>query len=114
MTKDPSKRLGANGIEEVLGHPFLETINWKDLSIKNAKSPYVPKVKSEDCTKYIAGNWLEEPVESVQDEASFTVDEKREAYVRDFSFYAEGSFASLCRAHSETTSPTKDNSDHSP
>jgi len=114
LNKDPSERLGANGIEEILNHPFLETIKWKDLAIKNVKSPYIPKVKSEDCTKYIAGTWLEEPLDDhYEDNSVFTIDEKREAYVRDFSFYAEGSFISkmednlsdttLSRNHSNTT-----------
>ncbi|CAI2368902.1 unnamed protein product [Moneuplotes crassus] len=112
LNKDPAKRLGANGIEEILNHPFLETINFKDLSIKKMKSPYVPKVKSEDCTKYISGTWLEEPVDTTDNELTFTLDEKREAYVRDFSFYAEGSFAGLWTGDSSrATTPTKSGSD---
>ena len=91
-----------------MNHPFLETINWEDLYNKNVKPPYIPKVKSEDSTKYIAENWLEEPLESMIEEDTFTSEEKRRGYVDNFSFYDEGSFWSNTECDSRQSSPKKE------
>ena len=111
LNKNPVHRLGANGIEEIFSHPFLETINWRDLSIKNVKAPYVPRVKSNDWTKYIAENWLEEPIESLQEDSMFTTEEKRECYMKNFTFCGEDNFLEKSKFHSSDTTPSHSNSD---
>ena len=40
LTLDPKKRLGANEIDEVKKHPFLDTINWSTLM--KIKAPFRP------------------------------------------------------------------------
>jgi hypothetical protein len=36
--------LGANGIEEIMNHPWLSDFNWESLENKQIKAPFVPNV----------------------------------------------------------------------
>ncbi|EAY11122.1 AGC family protein kinase [Trichomonas vaginalis G3] len=45
LTVDPSKRLGANGAEEILNHPWLA-------GYQPSEKPFVPNIKSETSTEY--------------------------------------------------------------
>lgn len=42
IAKDKTVRLGANGIEEILSHPWLKNINWRSLYQQKIKVPYKP------------------------------------------------------------------------
>ncbi len=44
MIRDKKLRLGRNGYQEVLKHPFLKNINTKDLLDKKVPAPFVPKL----------------------------------------------------------------------
>ena len=43
--RNPEKRLGINGIEEVKNHPWLSDLDWKGIKEKAIKSPFIPLVK---------------------------------------------------------------------
>eukprot|EP00475_Leptophrys_vorax_P003971 TRINITY_DN1231_c0_g1_i1.p1 TRINITY_DN1231_c0_g1~~TRINITY_DN1231_c0_g1_i1.p1 ORF type:complete len:645 (-),score=190.06 TRINITY_DN1231_c0_g1_i1:64-1998(-) len=43
MIKDPSKRLGVNGIEEIKQHPWFDPIDWGLLEAGYLDPPFVPK-----------------------------------------------------------------------
>jgi serine/threonine protein kinase len=43
MIKDPAKRLGANGIEEIKQHPWFDPIDWGLLEAGYLDPPFVPK-----------------------------------------------------------------------
>lgn len=43
LERDPTKRLGAKGIEEIKKHKFFKKVNWKKLYNKEVKPPFVPK-----------------------------------------------------------------------
>lgn len=42
LTRDRTKRLGANGVEEIKHHPFLSNLNWKEIENKSCSSPIQP------------------------------------------------------------------------
>ena len=42
LERDPKKRLGARGIDEIKDHPFFKSINWEKLYDKELKPPFVP------------------------------------------------------------------------
>ena len=64
LTKDPNKRLGANGVEEIKSHPYFEDINWEDLYNKKLKPPFDPKVKNTRDCKHISSKFLQEKIQS--------------------------------------------------
>lgn len=42
IQRKPEKRLGANGIRDIIDHDWLRGYNWDDLLHKKTKSNYVP------------------------------------------------------------------------
>lgn len=50
LTRDPLKRLGsgARGADEILTHPFFESIHWQDLLAKKVAPPFNPGVGEVD------------------------------------------------------------------
>ncbi|CAD5233352.1 unnamed protein product [Bursaphelenchus xylophilus] len=60
LKKDRSERLGAkNDLEEIKEHPFFATIDWEKLLKRELKPPFVPKVKNETDTGYIASEFTD-------------------------------------------------------
>ncbi|ORX77097.1 kinase-like protein [Basidiobolus meristosporus CBS 931.73] len=47
LHRDPRKRLGANGAEEVKSHPYFADIDWERLYNKQVASPYAPPLSDE-------------------------------------------------------------------
>ena len=50
LINDVDKRLGYNGADEIKKHPWFREIDWKNL--KKMKPPFLPKVNSNDDTRY--------------------------------------------------------------
>ena len=50
MCYDPTKRLGANGAQEVKAHPFFEGIEWETITTNEAS--FVPNVTDPESTDY--------------------------------------------------------------
>lgn len=49
LTKDKSKRLGANkDIEEIMAHPYFATINVEEILKKSLTPPYLPEISAKD------------------------------------------------------------------
>lgn len=49
---NPSKRLGAQGIDEIKNHPFLKGIEWDTLLLQPMENSFVPKPDDERDTTY--------------------------------------------------------------
>ena len=45
LAKDPTERLGAGGVHEILEHPWFNGIDLYEVLNKQVKSPYIPEVK---------------------------------------------------------------------
>ncbi|KAI3649756.1 hypothetical protein MP228_005388 [Amoeboaphelidium protococcarum] len=43
LTKNPSKRLGVNGIEEIKNHKWFQSINWEQLRRREIAPPFIPR-----------------------------------------------------------------------
>jgi len=70
LTRDPEKRLGANGGKEVKEHVWFSDIDWDKLVRKEIDPPFKPKVKSADDTSQIDPTFTRErPVDSVPDQS---------------------------------------------
>lgn len=47
LLKEPSKRLGSKGAQEIKDHPWFENVNWDYIYNKKYQSFYVPKIKGD-------------------------------------------------------------------
>ena len=52
--KDPAKRFGSAGCNEIKNHPWFKSIDWKAMVEKDIKSPYEPQLDSEEDLKYFS------------------------------------------------------------
>jgi len=48
LVRNPTKRLGFNGTDEIKKHPFFESINWEDLQALKKRPPIVPTLTRPD------------------------------------------------------------------
>jgi len=42
IEKDPDKRLGANGCDEIMSHPWFKDIKWEEIISDKKNPPFVP------------------------------------------------------------------------
>ncbi|CEP60953.1 serine/threonine protein kinase YPK1 LALA0_S02e03422g [Lachancea lanzarotensis] len=66
LSRDPKRRLGFNGAEEIKSHAFFSQLNWKRLWMKGYIPPYKPPVMSSLDTSNFDQEFTKElPVDSV-------------------------------------------------
>jgi serine/threonine protein kinase len=53
LERDPNRRLGANGADEIRKHPFFENIDWDKLNKKLLIPPFRPNVVSYNLWKFL-------------------------------------------------------------
>ncbi|KAI9228358.1 MAG: kinase-like domain-containing protein [Piptocephalis tieghemiana] len=95
LTRDPSRRLGAGGAEEVKQHPFFAAIDWGKLLMKKYQPPFKPAVASAMDTSNFDREFTDEvPLDSVVDDShlSETVQQQFAGFTYDAS---EGGALSL-------------------
>ncbi|CCE64132.1 hypothetical protein TPHA_0G02910 [Tetrapisispora phaffii CBS 4417] len=69
LSRDPKRRLGYNGADEIKNHPFFYNLSWKRLWMKGYISPYKPPVtNSSDTSNFDQEFTREKPIDSVVDE----------------------------------------------
>ncbi|GAA95001.1 hypothetical protein E5Q_01656 [Mixia osmundae IAM 14324] len=71
LTRDPARRLGINGSEEIKRHPFFaKHIDWKSLLAKKIQPPFKPSVESAiDCSNFDTEFTSEPPMDSVVEDS---------------------------------------------
>lgn len=69
LSRDPKRRLGYGGAEEIKRHPFFSQMSWKRLLMKGYIPPYKPPVTSAmDTSNFDQEFTREKPIDSVVDE----------------------------------------------
>lgn len=69
LSRDPKRRLGYAGAEEIKHHPFFSQMSWKRLLMKGYIPPYKPPVTSAmDTSNFDQEFTKEKPIDSVVDE----------------------------------------------
>jgi len=63
LCKDPKKRLGFNGAEEVKSHPFFAGVNWQDVYDKKLTPPFIPTLGDDQDVSNFHKKYVEEPVQ---------------------------------------------------
>ncbi|GMN41119.1 hypothetical protein TIFTF001_010340 [Ficus carica] len=64
LQKDANKRLGSgpNGSEEIKGHRWFKTINWKKLDAREIRPSFLPQVAGKHCVANFEERWTNMPV----------------------------------------------------
>lgn len=66
LDRDPARRLGVNGAQEIKNHPFFKVIDWKKLLQKKIQPPFKPAVASAiDTSNFDSEFTAEPPIDSV-------------------------------------------------
>lgn len=69
LSRDPKRRLGYNGADEIKKHPFFSQMSWKRLLMKGYIPPYKPPVTSAiDTSNFDQEFTREKPIDSLVDE----------------------------------------------
>lgn len=61
LERDPAKRFGLNGAEDVKSHPFFAGLDWDALERKEISPPWLPAVAGAEDTSNIAKEFTSEP-----------------------------------------------------
>ncbi|KAG0142883.1 hypothetical protein CROQUDRAFT_724875 [Cronartium quercuum f. sp. fusiforme G11] len=70
LTRDPLKRLGNNGAEEIKKHSFFNSIDWKKLILKQYTPSFKPSVESAiDTSNFDSEFTSEAPMDSVVEDS---------------------------------------------
>jgi len=88
LMRDPSRRLGVNGAEEIKNHPFFAEIDWGKLLMKKYQPPFKPLVKSAMDTSNFDEEFTNEiPLDSVVEDSrlSETVQQQFAGFTYDAS-----------------------------
>lgn len=48
LVRNPSKRLGFNGVDEIKKHPFFGSVNWDEVLLLKKRAPIVPTLTRPD------------------------------------------------------------------
>lgn len=85
LDRDPTTRLGSNGVEEVKQHPFFQDLDWDDVLEKKTLPEWVPQIQSAVDTSNFDGDFTQEPTGLTYEEASVISPETQEAF-ENFSY----------------------------
>jgi len=88
LTRDPEKRLGSNGGQEVKNHVWFSDIDWDKLVRKEIEPPFKPKVKNVEDTSQIDPTFTRErPIDSVTEQS--VLSESVQGNFEGFTYVAE-------------------------
>jgi serum/glucocorticoid-regulated kinase 2 len=98
IERDPTKRLGTNGADEIRKHPYFGTIDWNLLMQKKIQPPFKPMVESERDTSNFDDTFTSEaPTDSVVQDSNLSAT-IQEQFV-GFTYNAESSMAGSMRRY---------------
>ncbi|TPX69348.1 hypothetical protein SpCBS45565_g02581 [Spizellomyces sp. 'palustris'] len=93
LNRDPAKRLGANGADEIKRHPFFADINWSRLLARKYPPPFRPNVTSAvDTSNFDEEFTSEVPQDSLVEPSSHLTEDVQQQFV-GFSYQAQEGIA---------------------
>ena len=79
LDKDQNKRLGKNGCEEIMEHPWFKDLNWEMIKCDKTKPPFVPLRDINALTQSEIGVFTEEKNPP-------KLEEKDQAFYKDWDY----------------------------
>lgn len=64
LMKDPARRLGTHGADQIKQHPFFAVVDWQQIEKKQVTAPYVPLVKNDCDFSNFNQEFTEQPIDS--------------------------------------------------
>jgi serine/threonine protein kinase len=88
LERDPKKRIGfgVRDAEELMEHPFFDSIDWEKLAKKEVKPPYIPKTKRIDDLRHIDPLFKEEKVEDTPATSNLRLSQKEMNHFTEFTY----------------------------
>lgn len=88
LERDPKKRIGygVKDAEELMEHPFFDSIDWEKLAKREVKPPYIPKTKRVDDLRHIDPLFKEEKVEDTPAMSNLRLSQKEKNHFSEFTY----------------------------
>ena len=101
LEKDPKKRLGSKGTQEIMDHEYFSDINWNDVENMKLKPPYVPRIRSVADVHFIDENMYSSVDE--HDESTIPSHNRASEYrhIENFTFINKSSMGQASWDHNE-------------
>jgi len=85
LERDPTRRLGARGFDEIKSHAFFEGINWVLLEQKKLPTPFQPKISNAASAENFDKEFTnEEPINSVVPDHKLRLIDQHKDQFNDF------------------------------
>uniref|UniRef100_A0A7S0F4V0 AGC-kinase C-terminal domain-containing protein n=1 Tax=Craspedostauros australis TaxID=1486917 RepID=A0A7S0F4V0_9STRA len=81
LEKNEKTRLGTNGCEEIMAHPWFKNMNWESVLSDRKRPPYVPPKDVNAASQSEIGNFTED--KQIQE---CVIDARDESYYKDWDW----------------------------
>lgn len=99
LNRDPSKRLGSSGAQEVKNHKFFKNVDWQELYNKNITPPFNP-CKGDNITANFEAEFTNMAINSVdKNDYKSAADSDQEVRFLNFTYEEESLLESAAEEH---------------
>jgi hypothetical protein len=60
LVKDETKRLGTNGVEDIMAHPWFQNLDWESIITDKKRPPYIPPKDVNAASQSEIGTFVED------------------------------------------------------
>jgi len=90
LTKNPDKRLGFNGAQEVKSHKWFKDIDWNALMQKKITPPFKPKITGDyDVDNFDEEFTSEDPISSMNEGNNMKIPNKYQGEFEGMTFIGQ-------------------------
>lgn len=100
LDPNPARRLGANGAQEIMDHPWFNSIDWSNLDMLDP--PFVPQIQDESSTEYFQERYEWSKTDDgdiIEDIESATSEHDHPMHDEELMDFASIDFKSLSQAN---------------
>jgi hypothetical protein len=88
LEKDEKTRLGTNGCDEIMAHPWFKNVNWESIISDRKRPPYVPPKDVNAASQSEIGNFTED-----KKHQETVIDAKDEEFYKDWDWTNPNAYA---------------------